>query len=637
MNSVVTYEDSTTAYIVTDDLLSRMSSTVYERFAGGAHFSGVKVVRGYAPEAKRSEASSPRPPPSASGTDGKDKSESLESRETAAESQNSGDARRLAFERKVSNLVMNLQLEEEEEKVRKQDEDEIKNDYNEDASDDQGREIEHLILITHGIGQRLGLRLESINFIHDVNTLRKTMKAVYNTSTDLQALNGEIDKPRKNCRVQVLPICWRHLLDFPKRSVQHNREEHDLGTAEHYEEMEYPSLDDITIQGVPAIRNLIMDLGLDILLYQSPLYKAHITKIVLEECNRIYRLFKDRNPSFKGKVSLLGHSLGSAVMFDLLCNQRLDSVADRNPTRPKQQKTVPSMQLDFDVEDFYALGSPIGLFQMLKGRTIAARQTPNLKIAQTPFPGTTLDPFSTVPPPTSSEYSDIFASSPRCRQLFNIFHPTDPIAYRLEPLISPATTAVAPQPLPYTKRGLFGTPAGQGLTGLGARVGQSVSGLWSSLSSGIASGILNRSFGLSGEAAGRLGDALTQQPSTAAAPRGGGGGSEAARLPTPDDEGGPNDDGRDGPPPLTVEDVKKLLAQESRGLEHGEGGPHPPTLLNAGLETLYSGFQKQRDGSEGDGEGGAEDGGRETERMHREDEKVLGLNRNGRVDYSIQE
>jgi hypothetical protein len=557
--------------------------------------------------------------------------------------------------------VLNLQPEEEEEeKVRKQDEEEIRHDYNEDASEDQGREIEHLILITHGIGQRLGLRLESINFIHDVNTLRKTMKAVYNASADLQALNGEVEKLTKNCRVQVLPICWRHLLDFPKRSLQHNREEHDLGTAEHHEEMEYPSLDDITIQGVPAIRNLIKDLGLDILLYQSPLYKAHITKIVLEECNRIYRLFKDRNPTFKGKVSLIGHSLGSAVMFDLLCNQRLETESDSNPLRPRQQSAPPALQLDFEVEDFYALGSPIGLFQMLKGRTIAARQWPNLKIAQTPFPGQLTDPFAAATP---SGYSDIFTSSPRCRQLFNIFHPTDPIAYRLEPLISPATAGAPPQPLPYTKRGLFGAPAGQGLTGLGARVGQSVSGLWSSLSSGIASGLLTRGLGLSNEATGRLGDALTQQPSasasaaarSAAEGRGGGGGgsSEAARLPTPDDDGGPegNDAAAGGPPPLTVEDVKRLLAQESRSLEHAEhaehGGRHPPTLLNAGLETLYSGFQKQRVGAAGGPEGEAGEGGsaagegggpqRDANRMRREDEKVLALNRNGRVDYSIQE
>ena len=34
--------------------------------------------------------------------------------------------------------------------------------------------------------------------------------------------------------------------------------------------------------------------------------------------------------------------------------------------------------MDFEVEDFYALGSPIGLFQMLKGRTISARSLPNV-------------------------------------------------------------------------------------------------------------------------------------------------------------------------------------------------------------------------------------------------------------------
>ena len=53
MNSMVTYQDATTAFIVTDDLLSRMSGTVYERFAGGAHFAGVKVVRGYNEQVKK--------------------------------------------------------------------------------------------------------------------------------------------------------------------------------------------------------------------------------------------------------------------------------------------------------------------------------------------------------------------------------------------------------------------------------------------------------------------------------------------------------------------------------------------------------------------------------------------------------
>jgi hypothetical protein len=50
--------------------------------------------------------------------------------------------------------------EVQEEEVRKRDEKEIRDDYRDTTGDDQGREIEHLILVTHGIGQRLGLRME---------------------------------------------------------------------------------------------------------------------------------------------------------------------------------------------------------------------------------------------------------------------------------------------------------------------------------------------------------------------------------------------------------------------------------------------------------------------------------------------
>ena len=48
-------------------------------------------------------------------------------------------------------------------------------------------------------------------------------------------------------------------------------------------------------------RSLISDLALDVLLYQSA-YREQITGIVLKESNRIYKLFLERNPDFKGKV-----------------------------------------------------------------------------------------------------------------------------------------------------------------------------------------------------------------------------------------------------------------------------------------------------------------------------------------------
>lgn len=40
------------------------------------------------------------------------------------------------------------------------------------------------------------------------------------------------------------------------------------------------------------------------------------------EFNRLYKIFKERNPIFNGSVSLIGHSLGSLIVFDILSNQQ---------------------------------------------------------------------------------------------------------------------------------------------------------------------------------------------------------------------------------------------------------------------------------------------------------------------------
>ena len=164
MNSVVTYQDATTAWILTDDFLSRMSSTVYQRFAGGGHLGGVKVVRGY------SEANKAREP--------KKDSDSLGTKKSGAETDSSGarsatpkvdvevsdeeqlkrsisaaqqEPRLVTLERQLSSFSDDPAKQEEER--RQADEDEIKEDYKDADGQDQGREIEHLILVTHGIGQ----------------------------------------------------------------------------------------------------------------------------------------------------------------------------------------------------------------------------------------------------------------------------------------------------------------------------------------------------------------------------------------------------------------------------------------------------------------------------------------------------
>jgi hypothetical protein len=378
MNSTVTYQDANTAWLLTDDMWSRMGSTLYQRFAGGAHFAGYKYTRGYQdlkekkkqpatakdPTSKK-EADRPITPSMAYGSDHGKGATDDSGNTSDAETDNDGRAesptqtRRRNLERQVSSLMTSSKTDyerEQEEEQRKRDEKEMRDDYKNQDNRDQGRDIEHLLLITHGIGQRLGMRMESINFIHDVNTMRKSFKSVYAASPDLQALNAEVDSESKNNRIQVIPIVWRHLLDFPQQSLKHNRKEHDLGDLDH-EDHEYPNLEDITVEGVPAVRNFLTDLALDILLYQSPAYKGHISRIVVNELNRVYRLYKERNPNFKGKVSLVGHSLGSAIMFDILCIQKNAQAQSNSHSKKSRRHTEEGLILDFEVEDFYALGT----------------------------------------------------------------------------------------------------------------------------------------------------------------------------------------------------------------------------------------------------------------------------------------
>lgn len=642
LNSTVTYQDENTAWLLTDDMWSRMGSTLYQRFAGGAHFAGYKYTRGYKdikevkkqPSAAKEsdgkkELDRSTTPPMAYGSDhGKDASGNTSDAETTdneARNESPTQTRRRNLERQVSSLMTSSKTDyerEQEEEQRKRDEKEMRDDYKNQDSRDQGRDIEHLLLITHGIGQRLGMRMESINFIHDVNTMRKSFKQVYAQSPDLQALNAEVDSETKNNRIQVIPIVWRHLLDFPQQSLKHNRKEHDLGDLDH-EDHEYPNLEDITVEGVPAVRNFLTDLALDILLYQSPAYKGHISRIVVNELNRVYRLYKERNPNFKGKVSLVGHSLGSAIMFDILCIQKDAQLRAGSHSSKHRRHTEEGLKLDFEVEDFYALGSPIGLFQMLKGRTITARPSSTKPVTLPKTPGDPLDdPFSATAEEQSHAF-DITTSSPLCKQIFNIFHPTDPISYRMEPLITPAMAGLKAQPLPYTKKGIFGAPASQGLTGIGARVNQSVNEFWSSLGSGIASGLLNRSLGISGT------DMANPQPARRPTmPQ-----SSLSTLTIPDVN--------EPTSAFLNEERRRRLGQET--IVPGEDGEHPPTLIESEVETLFAGFQKRRksnasvEGDVGVQEAEWQELEEKSRKLKKEEAKVRALNGNGRVDYSIQE
>lgn len=340
-----------------------------------------------------------------------------------------------------------------------------------------------------------------------------------------------------------------------------------------------------------------------------------------------------RNPTFDGKISLIGHSLGSAILFDILCRQ------DSQP-KPKR-KGEKGYQLDFPVEDFYALGSPIGLFQMLGGRTIAARQTDehrhvsvgsDLGGMDDPMPGPTSSKKAVNPDP-GDVHGENPVSRPKCSSIFNIFHPTDPISYRIEPLISPAMAALKPQPLPYTKRGFFGASVGQGFTGIGARVGKSVSSMWSS----VASSLLTRGLGygeestkgaLNAKSSGPLSMGPNLNTSTSSSSAGTNLGAGVAPPTAP-------------LPPRGTEIAKineDKIDHDRTATSNADGGQHPRTLIQNELETLSGDFEKRRKSAQSDAEirdlGGAVKGTAEWadaeergRKLRKEEAKVRRLNR----------
>ncbi|KAI5954021.1 hypothetical protein CANMA_004860 [Candida margitis] len=284
-------------------------------------------------------------------------------------------------------------------------------DYDLDTSESKSnREIDHLIFCIHGIGQVLGNKYESVNFTHNINVLRNTMKKVYEENEDYQNLaypDGHADK--HNNRVQVLPISWRHRVDFsPQRTIQENKDSR------------LPTLSQLNVEGIKALRNMVGDVVLDVLLYYEPKYLKQIFTSVTSELNRVYKLYKERNPNFNGKVHILGHSLGSSIAFDILSGQSgtIKGSIDVNK------------DIGFDVENLFLAGSPVGLFKLLEGKNIEARTTKGYEPSK-----------------------DSTAVAPKCKNLYNVFHPCDPVAYRIEPMVSPKFGDFKPVPIKFAVKG----------------------------------------------------------------------------------------------------------------------------------------------------------------------------------------
>jgi hypothetical protein len=278
---------------------------------------------------------------------------------------------------------------------------------------DRGQ-VTDLVLIAHGIGQKLSERVESFHFTHAVNAFRREVNIELETPTVKSVL-----RPEQN-GIMILPVNWRHLLDF-EDSGANSGEDKSAYAPDGF------TLKDIEPPTIPAVRGVISDVMFDIPFYMSHLKPKMIAALV-GEANRVYRLWCRNNPGFseKGRVHLIAHSLGSAMAIEVLSKQptRVPRPLDLSTPTPDTRF------FEFDTTNLFLLGSPAGFFLLLERGGLVPRRG-RLK------PGA--DAADTVAKDVVGDVG-LFGCI-AVDNIYNILAKEDPIAYLLNGTIDPVYAA----------------------------------------------------------------------------------------------------------------------------------------------------------------------------------------------------
>uniref|UniRef100_A0A8B9GHP5 DDHD domain containing 2 n=1 Tax=Amazona collaria TaxID=241587 RepID=A0A8B9GHP5_9PSIT len=340
-------------------------------------------------------------------------------------------------------------------------------------------QIDHLVFVVHGIGPACDIRFRSI--VQCVNDFRSVSLSM------LQAHFKRAQEQQHIGRVEFLPVNWHSSL-------------HSTGVD--------VDLERITLPSINRLRHFINDTILDVFFYNSSTYCQTIVDTVASEMNRLYQLFLQRNPLFKGGVSIAGHSLGSLILFDLLTNQKAAPEEDehkegaRTAASNRGVEDVKEMLKELELWEYWEvfekekmdgqalflcteanlkeMGIPLGPRMKILHYISSKRETQVcVRMAcvhrddgrNCQYRDIGLGQVSANYPQLNYKPSIFFAfgspigmfltvrgvkrinpnySLPTCKGFFNIFHPFDPVAYRIEPMIVP-DVEFEPMLLPHHK------------------------------------------------------------------------------------------------------------------------------------------------------------------------------------------
>lgn len=83
-----------------------------------------------------------------------------------------------------------------------------------------------------------------------------------------------------------------------------------------------------------SIRHLLNTSAMDIMYYTSPLYGGEVRLGLQKELNRLHHQFCRRHPDWSGKVSILAHSLGCVIVYDIVTGWMGPDTRPPSPASP---------------------------------------------------------------------------------------------------------------------------------------------------------------------------------------------------------------------------------------------------------------------------------------------------------------
>lgn len=292
-------------------------------------------------------------------------------------------------------------------------------------------QVTDLVLIIHGIGQKWASRYESFHFTHAINSFRREINVELG-SKEIRA------RLRKNVGgIMALPINWRHSLSFEEGGYRD-----DDPTVNDF------TLDDITPETLPSVRNIVSDVMLDIPYYMSH-HQPKMIAAVTREANRVYSLWCQNNPGFaeNGRVHLIAHSLGSVMAMDILSRQPTSlPIAISDPEQAKLDIDRVDHFL-FNTSNLFLAGSPAGFFLLLK----KSQLLPRINYSPTSMESD-LDSNDPMICGERGQYGCIAVEN-----VYNIINPYDPVAYQMNAAVDSAYSASLKQAvIPSATPGWFG-------------------------------------------------------------------------------------------------------------------------------------------------------------------------------------